>query len=185
MRGVTVPSATGRTGRFVRRLATSAAAPDATAWPRRCSSSTITPPSGPLRARCWNATAGTCRRRGDDGTTGIDAARALQPDVVLLDVRLPDIDGFAVAERLTANGGGPAVIVTSSSDDPLYPDRALRTGACGFVAKHDLSGAALQRLLDAAGAGAVAGRRGGRPAGVRSGAGARTRRRRRGGRRPR
>ena len=86
-----------------------------------------------------------------DGTSGIDAARALQPDVVLLDVRLPDIDGFAVAERLTANGSGPAVIVTSSSDDPLYPDRALRTGACGFVAKHALSGAALQRLLDAAG----------------------------------
>ena len=69
-----------------------------------------------------------------DGTSAIDAAHALQPDVVLLDVRLPDIDGFAVAERLTANGGGPAVIVTSSSDDPLYPDRALRTGACGFVA---------------------------------------------------
>ena len=86
-----------------------------------------------------------------DGTSAIDAAHALQPDVVLLDVRLPDIDGFAVAERLTANGGGPAVIVTSSSDDPLYPDRALRTGACGFVAKHDLLGAALQRLLDATG----------------------------------
>jgi DNA-binding NarL/FixJ family response regulator len=86
-----------------------------------------------------------------DGTSGIDAAHALQPDVVLLDVRLPDIDGFAVAERLTADGGGPAVIVTSSSDDPLYPDRALRMGARGFVAKHDLSGAALQRLLEAPG----------------------------------
>ena len=86
-----------------------------------------------------------------DGTSGLSAARTLKPDVVLLDVRLPDIDGFAVAERLTAGGGGPAVIVTSSSDDPLYPDRARRTGARGFVAKHDLSGAALQRLLDAAG----------------------------------
>jgi DNA-binding NarL/FixJ family response regulator len=85
-----------------------------------------------------------------DGTSGLDAARSLKPDVVLLDVRLPDIDGFAVAERLTADGGGPAVIVTSSSDDPLYPDRARRTGACGFVAKHDLSGAALHRLLDGA-----------------------------------
>ena len=82
-----------------------------------------------------------------DGTSGIDAARALQPDVVLLDVRLPDIDGFAVAERLTANGSGPAVIVTSSSDDPLYPDRAVSMGACGFVAKHDLSGAALEHFL--------------------------------------
>lgn len=83
-----------------------------------------------------------------DGTSALSAARDLKPDVVLLDVRLPDIDGFAVAERLTAGNGGPAVIVTSSSDDPLYPDRARRTGACGFVAKHDLSGAALERLLD-------------------------------------
>jgi DNA-binding NarL/FixJ family response regulator len=83
-----------------------------------------------------------------DGTSGLSAARTLKPDVVLLDVRLPDIDGFAVAEKLAAEGGGPAVIVTSSSDDPLYPDRARRTGARGFVAKHDLSGAALQRMLD-------------------------------------
>ena len=85
-----------------------------------------------------------------DGTSGLTAARTLKPDVVLLDVRLPDIDGFSVAERLTADGGGPAVIVTSSSDDPLYPDRARRTGARGFLAKHDLSGAALQRVLDEA-----------------------------------
>ena len=84
-----------------------------------------------------------------DGSSGVDAVRALRPDVVLLDVRLPDIDGFAVAERLAAEGGGPAVVVTSSSDDPLYPDRARRTGACGFLAKHDLSGEALQRLVDA------------------------------------
>jgi DNA-binding NarL/FixJ family response regulator len=83
-----------------------------------------------------------------DGTSGLSAARTLKPDVVLLDVRLPDIDGFAVAEELTADGGGPAVIVTSSSDDPLYPDRARRTGARGFLAKHDLSGAALLRVLD-------------------------------------
>ena len=85
-----------------------------------------------------------------DGTSGLNAARTLKPDVVLLDVRLPDIDGFAVAEELAAEASGPAVIVTSSSDDPLYPDRARRTGARGFVAKHDLSGAALQRVLDEA-----------------------------------
>ena len=76
-------------------------------------------------------------------------ARAREIGVEIDDyVRLPDIDGFSVAEELTADGGGPAVIVTSSSDDPLYPDRARRTGARGFVAKHDLSGAALQRVLD-------------------------------------
>jgi DNA-binding NarL/FixJ family response regulator len=85
-----------------------------------------------------------------DGTSALDAAKSLKPDVVLLDVRLPDIDGFSIAEQLAAQSDGPAVIVTSSSDDPLYPDRARSMGACGFVAKHDLSGAALHRLLDGA-----------------------------------
>jgi DNA-binding NarL/FixJ family response regulator len=83
-----------------------------------------------------------------DGSTGIAAAASLHPDVVLLDVRLPDMNGFAVAERLTANGDGPVVVVTSSSDDPLYPARARQNGARGFVAKHDLSGPALQHFLD-------------------------------------
>jgi len=83
-----------------------------------------------------------------DGNAGIAAVRELEPDVVLLDVRLPDIDGFDIATLLTGNGHGPAVIVTSSSDDPLYPDRAACCGACGFIAKHDVCGAALDRLLD-------------------------------------
>ena len=81
------------------------------------------------------------------GAAGLDAARALRPDVVLLDVRLPDIDGFAVAERMTAGGQGPAVILTSSSDDPLYPERAVRSGARGFVAKHDLCRPGFSRML--------------------------------------
>jgi len=82
-----------------------------------------------------------------DGQAGIEAARDLHPDVVLLDVRLPDMDGFTVAGRLTSNGHSPVVIVTSSSDDPLYPQLAQSSGARGFVAKHDVCGAALDRLL--------------------------------------
>jgi DNA-binding NarL/FixJ family response regulator len=82
-----------------------------------------------------------------DGEAGVSAAVRLQPDVVLLDVRLPDIDGFAATERLVAGGSESAIVLTSSSDDPLYPDRARRSGARGFVAKHDLSGAALLRML--------------------------------------
>jgi FixJ family two-component response regulator len=65
----------------------------------------------------------------------------------LLDVRLPDTDGYTVAGWLTACGCGSAVVVTSSSDDPLYPDRAHGSGAVGFIAKHDVCGAALDRLL--------------------------------------
>lgn len=82
-----------------------------------------------------------------DGDRAIAAERALRPDIVLVDVRLPDTDGFAVAEVMTALPDGPAVVITSSSDDPLYPDRALRSGARGFVAKHDLWGPALGALL--------------------------------------
>ena len=81
-----------------------------------------------------------------DGQTGLDAAGSLQPDVVLLDVRLPDMDGFQVACDL-ADCCTAAVIVTSSSEDPLYPGRAVSSGARGFVAKHDVCGAVLDRLL--------------------------------------
>ena len=82
-----------------------------------------------------------------DGYAGLIAARELRPDVVLLDVRLPDMDGFAVAGELAGNGRGPAVVVTSSSEDPLYVGRAQCSGARGFIAKHDVCGAALDRLL--------------------------------------
>jgi DNA-binding NarL/FixJ family response regulator len=85
-----------------------------------------------------------------DGQAGLDAADSLRPDIVLLDVRLPDMDGFQVACHLAACGCTAAVVVTSSSDDPLYPERAARNGARGFVAKHDVCGAALDRLLGSA-----------------------------------
>ena len=84
-----------------------------------------------------------------DGASGLEAAATLKPDVVLLDVRLPDMDGFQVAGALAARGSSAAVVLTSSSDDPLYPERATCCGARGFVAKHDVSGAALDRLLAA------------------------------------
>jgi len=82
-----------------------------------------------------------------DGHAAIEAVHELHPDVVLLDVRLPDTDGFDVAAILTRSSEGPAVIVTSSSDDPLYPGRAAGCGAHGFLAKHDVCGAALDRML--------------------------------------
>lgn len=82
-----------------------------------------------------------------DAAGALRAARRLEPQVVLVDVRLPDGDGFALAADLLSDRPAAAVVLTSSSDDPRYPQRAAGTGARGFVAKHDLCGSALRELL--------------------------------------
>ena len=82
-----------------------------------------------------------------DGLTAIEAVHELQPQMVLLDVQMPDIDGFEVAARITANGSAPAVVLTSSRDvddlGPLSDSVQVR----GFIPKSELSGAALEALL--------------------------------------
>jgi DNA-binding NarL/FixJ family response regulator len=82
-----------------------------------------------------------------DGASALRAAASLDPDVVLLDVNLPDLDGFEVAARLTADGAGPAVVLCSSREAADFGDLIARSGARGFVAKADLSGAALRELV--------------------------------------
>ena len=63
-----------------------------------------------------------------DGPSGLAAATAMRQAVVLLDVQLPDIDGFDVATRLTSQADGPAVVLTSSRDGSEFGgmDRACR-----------------------------------------------------------
>jgi DNA-binding NarL/FixJ family response regulator len=83
----------------------------------------------------------------EDGRSALSAVRALRPDVVLLDVQLPDIDGIEVAAQLAANGSGPAIVLTSSRDlADLGPVRE-RCDVRGFIPKSELSGAALEALL--------------------------------------
>ena len=82
-----------------------------------------------------------------DGVQALKAARELRPDLVLLDVQRPDFDGFEVASRLTRNGGGPAVVLTSSRDFADFGKLVADSGAIGFVPKAELSGAALAALL--------------------------------------
>jgi DNA-binding NarL/FixJ family response regulator len=83
-----------------------------------------------------------------DGMSAIEAARELRPDLVLLDVNLPDIDGFAVAARLTRNGDAPAIVLVSSRDGSDFGPLVARSGARGFISKGELSGAALAALLE-------------------------------------
>ena len=84
----------------------------------------------------------------EDGESAIEAARRLRPEVVLLDVQLPDIDGFEVAARLTANGDAPAIVLTSSRDASEYWGLVEQSGARGFVPKAELSARALTSLVE-------------------------------------
>ena len=82
-----------------------------------------------------------------DGATGLDAVERLSPDVVLLDVVLPDIDGFEVARRLLSAPSPPRVVLISSRDAADYGGRVERSGVAGFIPKSRLSTIALQAVL--------------------------------------
>jgi DNA-binding NarL/FixJ family response regulator len=83
----------------------------------------------------------------EDGASALEAAERLHPDVVLLDVQLPDIDGFEVTRRLTSNGDGPSVVLVSSRELSDYGELVDGSGARGFLPKNELSGAAVAELL--------------------------------------
>ena len=84
----------------------------------------------------------------ETGASGLTAAAELRPDVILLDVHLPDLDGFDVASRLATGGSAPRVVITSSRDASDFGPLIQRSGALGFVPKNELSGEALAALLD-------------------------------------
>jgi len=82
-----------------------------------------------------------------DGASALTEAGRLRPQLVLLDVQLPDIDGFDVAARLTGEAQSPAVILVSSRDSSDFGPLVSRSGARGFVPKAELSGERLAALL--------------------------------------
>jgi DNA-binding NarL/FixJ family response regulator len=82
-----------------------------------------------------------------DGASALRAVDELRPDVVLLDVQLPDLDGFEVAERLAASEHAPVVVLISTRHAASYRRRLAETPARGFISKEELSGAALAAVL--------------------------------------
>jgi DNA-binding NarL/FixJ family response regulator len=82
-----------------------------------------------------------------DGASALAAARELRPEVVLLDIHLPDVDGFEVALLLTTDLEPPAVVLTSSHDGSDFAGLIARCGARGFLPKAELSGPALAALV--------------------------------------
>lgn len=81
-----------------------------------------------------------------DGEAALAAVAELSPDLVLLDVQLPDLDGFEVARRLAAAGSDATVVLTSSRDGSDFGDAVADSPARGFIAKAELSGPALTEL---------------------------------------
>jgi DNA-binding NarL/FixJ family response regulator len=82
-----------------------------------------------------------------DGAEAIRACDELHPDLVLLDVQLPDIDGFAVTAVLTRWIDPPAVVLVSSRSRTDYGSRIDDCGARGYIAKAELSADAVRNLL--------------------------------------
>jgi DNA-binding NarL/FixJ family response regulator len=70
-----------------------------------------------------------------DGAKGIELARELQPDVVVMDLRMPSLDGFEATKRIVAERGETRVVVVSSSTEAEDVQRALAVGAAGYVPK--------------------------------------------------
>jgi DNA-binding NarL/FixJ family response regulator len=83
-----------------------------------------------------------------DGASAVAEAERLRPHTVLLDIQLPDLDGFAVAERLAAAPDPPTIVFISSRDAAAYGTRLEASAARGFIAKRELSGEALAALVD-------------------------------------
>jgi len=85
-----------------------------------------------------------------DGASALAAARELRPDIVLLDVLLPDTTGFELAETLSVDRDGPVVVLTSSRSAEDFDVSLARSNAHGFIAKRDLTAAAFTALVDGA-----------------------------------
>jgi DNA-binding NarL/FixJ family response regulator len=82
-----------------------------------------------------------------DAAGALAEVERLRPEVVLLDVQLPDVSGFCVAEQLAARPDPPAVVLISSREAAAYGARIAAAPARGFIAKRELSGSALAALV--------------------------------------
>jgi DNA-binding NarL/FixJ family response regulator len=96
-----------------------------------------------LLERCGHEVVGEAA----DGAEALAAAARLLPELVLLDIGLPDLDGFGVADELASRADPPSVVLVSSRGEGAYRRRLARSPVRGFLAKDALSGPALAALL--------------------------------------
>jgi DNA-binding NarL/FixJ family response regulator len=85
-----------------------------------------------------------------DGRSAIAAALRLTPDIALVDIRLPDIDGFAVAKALRAAGSARSILLISTRQRVDHGERLASSDADGFIEKSDLSARSIAAVLGSA-----------------------------------
>jgi DNA-binding NarL/FixJ family response regulator len=90
----------------------------------------------------------------DDGESAVEAVRQLRPDLVLLDVQLPGIDGFEVAEQVSREPSPPLVVLISTRDVEDFGSRLANAPVAGFLPKHAISVDAIEDLIESYRAGA-------------------------------
>ena len=84
----------------------------------------------------------------EDGASALACVARLKPEVVLLDVQLPDLVGFDVTSRLPSNGNRTQVVLVSSRDASEFGALVATSGSRGFIPKGELSGRRLADLLE-------------------------------------
>jgi DNA-binding NarL/FixJ family response regulator len=89
--------------------------------------------------------------RAGTGEAAVDLAREEQPDVVLMDIAMPVMDGIAATEAIRSQVPGTRVIVLTGSDAPHDVSRARSAGAAGYVTKDQIAGDLVRAILDAVG----------------------------------
>jgi len=106
-----------------------------------------------IRTGLTSLLAGTGIEIVADAATGKEAikkAQKIKPDVILLDIRMPDEDGLATLEKLRAKVPGSRVVMLSTYDNPTYIARAVTLGACNYVLKGSPREAIVATITDAA-----------------------------------
>jgi DNA-binding NarL/FixJ family response regulator len=86
----------------------------------------------------------------ENGSAAVDLASALAPNVVLMDVEMPVMNGIDAATQITANSGRTAVVIISMHDDAATISRAKAAGAAAFVAKSQIDSALIDAIRGAA-----------------------------------
>jgi DNA-binding NarL/FixJ family response regulator len=89
--------------------------------------------------------------RADDGRAAVELVRDERPDVVLMDIAMPVMDGIEATEAIRDEVPSARVIVLTGSEAPRDVSRARAAGAAGYVTKDQIAGDLLRAILDAAG----------------------------------